>query len=507
MIEDQNIADLNDLLLALSARMNSLNVRMDKVIEEANFVTARNLADSSENMKISEGDTAWILYSTGLVIFMTIPGLAIFYAGMARVRNVLATVLQVGSICALITFLWVCFGYSLSFGPPSADSKGNPFFGNGDRLWLEGMTLHTSHQLAPNLPESVFCSFQLAFAIMTASLICTSIAHKFRYFPMLLFIAIWHFVVYCPITYSIWHPDGFLYKAGVLDWAGGYVVHITSGVSTLVCTGVVGNTTTRAQNAHNILYSFIGCCILWMGWYGFNSGSAYSANSRAATTVLNTQISASLSGLSWMAVEWMKRGKPSVLGMCSGSIAGLVCVTPAAGHVSPTGAFFIGLYGGPLCYLGCKLKEYFGFGDAFDASGVHATGGIIGVISTAFFATKTVGTKNGVYYAATGAGGHHLGIQLYGLVVVIGWTVVATYVILKLIDAVIGLAAENTDDDDFGNTVFVHRPHARKLQNTLPVISEEGSVRSSSVAFEHILPTPKQFEVIAIQAPENVAEL
>ena len=318
MIEDHQVADLQNVLLALSARMSSLEVKMDKIIENANTAVVRHLEDSSsENIRISDGDTAWILYSTGLIIFMTIPGLAIFYAGMARVRNVLATVMQVASICVLITFLWICFGYSLSFGPPSADSKGNSVIGNGDRLWLQGMTLETAHQLAPNLPESVFCSFQLAFAIMTASLICTSIAHKFRYIPMLLFISIWHFVVYCPTAHSVWHPDGFLFKAGVLDWAGGYVVHITSGVSTLVCAIVVGKTTTRAHQAHNILYSFIGCCILWMGWYGFNAGSAYSADSRASTTLLNTQISASLSGLSWMAVEWIKRGKPSVLGMCS----------------------------------------------------------------------------------------------------------------------------------------------------------------------------------------------
>ena len=284
------------------------------------------------------------------------------------------------------------------------------------------------------------------------------------------------------------------------------MVHITSGVSTLVCAIVVGKTTTRAHQAHNILYSFIGCCILWMGWYGFNAGSAYSADSRASTTLLNTQISASLSGLSWMAVEWIKRGKPSVLGMCSGSIAGLVCITPAAGHISPTGAFFIGLYGGPLCYLGCKLKEHFGFSDTFDASGVHATGGIIGVISTAFFASKSNGKENGVYYAATGAGGHHLALQLYGLVVVVGWTAVATFLILKAIDASIGLAAEAAEDDP-SDTVFANPPYTRKLQNMLPAITEEASNRSSSVAFEYVVPTPKQFEVVTIQAPENVAEL
>lgn len=287
--------------------------------------------------------------------------------------------MQIFTIACLVTFLWLIFGYSLAFSPAQPNGHKNEVYGNADRLWLQGMMINTAHSLAPTIPEALFCAYQLTFAIITAGLICGAFADRMKYHSMIIFITFWHLIVYCPLAHSNWHPSGWMYQLGVLDFAGGNVVHICSGVSGLAAVMVIGNRKgfgSERFEPHNILITFMGMSMLWVGWYGFNAGSAYAANSRAAYALLATQIATSVSSLMWMFTEWGVRKQPSILGMINGAIAGLVCITPAAGYVDMTGAFFIGFFGGPLCYLGAQLKHYLGFDDALDAFGVHAIGGI-----------------------------------------------------------------------------------------------------------------------------------
>ncbi|CAM9849795.1 unnamed protein product, partial [Ectocarpus fasciculatus] len=395
------------------------------------------------------GDTSWQLGATSLVLFMTLPGLALYYAGMVRVTNVLATVMQVISIACVISILWMVVGYSFAFGPANAGTEGSAVYGDGSRIWLRGMSPHTAHQMAPTIPEPVFCAYQLTFAVITPALIAGSFADRMKYLPMLMFIMLWHVAVYCPLAHSFWHPDGYLFKAGSLDFSGGNVVHVSSGISGLVSAFVLGHRKgyrLEKFEPHNIIFSFMGACMLWVGWLGFNAGSAYHADGRASMALLVTHICAATTSITWTVVEWAQRGKPSVLGAVSGAIAGLVCVTPGSGYINPDGAFFIGLFGGPLCYLGCQLKHYFGFDDALDSFGVHAVGGVVGVIATGFLATADVGGYDGVFYSTDGHGWHRLAKQLYGLVVAIGWSAVGTYAILKAIDHSVGLRVSAEDE-------------------------------------------------------------
>jgi len=408
------------------------------------------------NVNLNSGDTAWMLTSCALVLFMTIPGLALYYSGMVRKKNVLSTVMQSFSITCLITVLWLAFGYSLAFGPANDDNHSSLVIGNASRFWLQGMSISTYHQLAPTIPESVYCMFQLTFAIITPALICGSFADRMKYGPMLVFIAFWHILVYCPIAHVTWHPDGFLFQYGALDYAGGLVVHISSGVSGLVATIVLGHRKGYGKEnfePHNILLSFVGSSMLWVGWFGFNAGSAVTAGENAGYAMLATQISSATAALSWMLTEWIVRGKPSVLGMVSGSIAGLVGITPASGFVDMTAAFIIGLVSGPICYFGAQLKRYFGYDDALDAFGVHAVGGIVGAIATGFFANPDVtnggtGTHNGVYYANTYDGGRQLGAQLYAIVVAVFYSAVMTFIILIVLDNILGLRVTEQEEED-----------------------------------------------------------
>ena len=353
------------------------------------------------------------------------------------------------------------FGYSLSFAPAQTNGHTNEVYGNADRLWLRGMMIKTTHMLAPTIPEALFCAYQLAFAIITAGLICGSFADRMKYHSMIIFITFWHIIVYCPLAHSNWHPQGWLYQLGVLDYAGGNVVHICSGVSGLATVLVIGNRKGFGKERfepHNILVTFMGMSMLWVGWYGFNAGSAYGANHNACYALLATQISTSVSALMWMFTEWGVRKQPSILGMINGAIAGLVCITPAAGFVDMTGAFFIGFFGGPLCYLGAQLKHYLGFDDALDAFGVHAIGGIVGGLAVGFFATDQVGLPFsygeaagkpilGVYYAGVKVGGHQLGIQCVGIAFAIGWSFIWTWCILQIIDKTIGLRVSMQDEE------------------------------------------------------------
>lgn len=430
MGSQERVQLLRDAIAALSAR----------VVELEDLQSARRELSSGS---MTSGDIAWMLSATSLVLLMTLPGLTLYYAGMVRIRNVLTTIMQVFSIACIVTVLWMFCGYSLAFGPVHAGGGGDyPVFGDGSRMWLRGMSLHSAHDLAPHIPEPLFCAYQLMFAIITPSLICGSIVDRMSYPPLLIFTCCWHVLVYCAVCHSVWHPGGFLYEAGNLDYAGGGVVHLSSGVSGMVFAFMLGPRQGFGMDRyepHNILFSFIGACMLWVGWFGFNAGSAFAANENAAMAQLCSQLAAAASALSWLAVEWKLRGKPSVLGLISGAFAGLVCVTPASGYINTTGAFFIGLYGGPICYLGCQIKHYVGCDDALDVFGIHAVGGIVGAISTAFYATHTVGGENGIYYASRVDGWHLLGVQLYAICVIAGWSAFATFAILKSIDMTIGL--------------------------------------------------------------------
>lgn len=427
---------------------------------------------SLETTGISDGDSAWMLTATALVFLMTMPGLAIYYAGMIRAKNVLACAMQIFTITCLITFIWQLLGYTLSFSPITdgsynTDGAAYSLYGGLERFWFRGMTLETTHQMAPTIPESVFCAYQLTFAIVTAALIFGSFADRMKYAPMIVYMAFWHLLVYCPIAHSNWHPTGWLNKLGVLDYAGGNVVHISSGVSGLITVLVIGNRKGFGVDKfepHNVLLTFMGMSMLWVGWTGFNGGAAFNAGPQACYSVLNTLIAASSSALMWMLAEWGYRQQPSILGMISGAIAGLVCITPAAGFVSTTGAFLIGLVGGPLCFIGAQLKHWVGFDDALDGFGVHAVGGIIGGISVGFFADPAItGGPAGVYYASFSVGGYQLAVQIVGVLFSIGWSSVGTYLILAAIDTAVGLRISEEDEIEGDN--FILSCHALFYSN------------------------------------------
>eukprot|EP00981_Chlorochromonas_danica_P002297 scaffold440_cov277-Ochromonas_danica.AAC.31 len=405
------------------------------------------------------GDTAWMLTSTALVLFMTLPGLFLYYGGMARTKNVISIIMQTVSTAALITFLWLAFGYSLSFAPAQGYEPRACIFGNRDRFWFTDMKLRTYHQLAPTIPEAVFCTYQLGFAIITACLMIGSFADRMKFTSMLLLMSLWHLTVYCPTAHSMWHPNGFLYHAGVLDYAGGNVVHITSGISGLVIAIYLGPRKGFGKDRfdpHNILFTAVGACMLWVGWFGFNAGSALASNDRAAMAMLITQIGCSMAALTWMINEWIVMGHPTVQGLVSGAIAGLVAITPAAGYVDHTGAFIIGLVAGPICYGGVQLKHWFGYDDALDGFGVHGVGGITGGLLLGFFATdKITGHDNGVFYSDTHNGGMQWAHQLYAIVVTVGWSIFMTTIIVYVVDMILGLRV-SAEQEEEGLDISLH---------------------------------------------------
>jgi len=446
MSQEERISQLEALVAQLSQTVQQNS-------NQGNGVVSRMLQNGGNGSQLNDGDTAWMLASSALVLFMTLPGLALYYSGMCRTKNVLTIVMQTFTITCIITFEWLCFGYSLTFGPSSPPVPGSNDYaviGSSDRMWLNGLTVNGSNYLAPTIPETVFCMFQLTFAIITAALISGSFAERMKYIPMMIFIAVWHLLVYCPVAHSVWHPTGFLFKAGALDYAGGDVVHICSGVSGLVAAIVLGKRKGFGKerfDPHNILVTFMGMAMLWVGWFGFNAGSAVSAGGRAGYAMLNTQIATALASMSWMVTDWYWNGQPSVLGMISGAVSGLVAITPACGYVDQTGAFIIGLIAGPICFFGAILKHYVGYDDALDAFGVHAIGGITGGIALGFFANPMItGTDAGVYYTGLHTGGHQLASQLYAIVVTIGWSAFMTFIILKAIDMTIGLRVSLEDE-------------------------------------------------------------
>jgi ammonium transporter, Amt family len=384
---------------------------------------------------LSAGDTAWMLTSTALVLLMTIPGLALFYGGMVRKKNVLATVMQSFAITCLVTVLWMIVGYSLAF----TDGGGvNAYVGGLERFFLAGMGVDT---LSGTIPESVFMCFQMTFAIITPALICGAFADRMKFSAMLWFMGLWSLIVYSPIAHWVW-GGGFLADAGVLDFAGGTVVHINAGVAGLVCALVLGKRVglgSENMAPHNLTLSVIGASLLWVGWFGFNAGSELASDGRAGMAMTVTQIATAAAALAWMFGEWIAKGKPSVLGIASGAVAGLVAITPASGFVDPTGALIIGIVAGIVCLWAVVwLKPALGYDDSLDAFGVHAIGGIAGALLTGVFAREAVGGSPGLIDGNAG----QVITQLYGIVATIVWTGVGAFVILKVVDAIVGLRVD-----------------------------------------------------------------
>ncbi len=389
----------------------------------------------AQEAKLDTGDTAWMLTSTALVLMMTIPGLAMFYGGMVRRKNVLATAMQSFAVTCLMTVLWMVIGYSLAF----TDGGGaNAFVGGLDQVLLRGIGIDS---LSGTIPESVFMTFQMTFAIITPALITGAFADRMKFSSMLVFLGVWMLVVYAPITHWVW-GGGFLGDAGVLDFAGGTVVHINAGVAGLITALVLGKRRGYGREnmaPHNLTLSVIGASLLWVGWFGFNAGSAVAANGSAGMAMAVTQIAAAAAALAWMFAEWKFRGKPSVLGIISGAVAGLVAITPASGYVAPGGALLIGLASGAACFWGAtKLKNMIGYDDSLDAFGVHGIGGIVGALLTGVFAVEAIGGTAGLLEGNAG----QVITQIEGIAATVIYCAVATFVILKIVDAVMGLRVD-----------------------------------------------------------------
>ncbi len=400
--------------------------------------------------KLDTGDTAWMLVSTALVLMMTIPGLALFYGGMVRKKNVLSTVMQSFAITCMISVLWLIVGYSLAFTP------GSTIIGGLSRIFMAGLTLDGVHELAKTIPETVFMCFQLTFAIITPALIAGAFAERMKFSAMMWFMALWSLIVYAPIAHWVW-GGGFLGDWGVLDFAGGTVVHINAGVAGLVCALVIGKRKgfgTENMAPFNLVYSVIGAALLWVGWFGFNAGSAVGASPNAGMAMAVTQFASAAAAMAWMFAEWVTRGKPSVLGIISGAVAGLVAITPASGFVTPMGSLAIGIVAGLICFWGATgLKKAMGYDDSLDAFGVHGIGGFVGAILTGVFAVEVIGGE-GKKGLIDGNAGQVL-TQLWGALVCIAWCAIATFIILKIVDALIGLRV-TTEEEVEGLDINLH---------------------------------------------------
>jgi Amt family ammonium transporter len=394
--------------------------------------------DAAAAPKHDTGDTAWLLTSTALVLMMTIPGLGLFYGGMVRKKNVLATVMQSFAITCLVTVLWMIMGYSMAF----TEGSMNAWIGSFSKWFLAGVGATTTNSLAATIPETVFITFQMTFAIITPALIAGAFAERMKFSAMMWFMGLWLLLVYCPIAHWVW-GGGFLGGAGVLDFAGGTVVHINAGVAGLMCALILGKRKgygTVNTAPHNLTWSFIGASLLWVGWFGFNAGSAVAANALAGAAMINTQVATAAAALAWMFCEWIVIKKPSLLGILSGAVAGLVAVTPASGFVNPTGALIIGIVAGIGCYIAAvHVKKALGYDDSLDAFGVHGVGGIIGALLTGVFADVAVNELGKDASFVT---------QFYGVAVTFIYTAVMSAIILLVLKAVIGLRPTPQEEEE-----------------------------------------------------------
>ena len=406
-------------------------------------------ADEVAAPVLNSGDTAWMLTSTALVLFMTIPGLALFYGGMVRSKNILSVMMQCFAITGLISILWVVYGYSMAFDTTGMEANVvnfNSFVGGLSKAFLAGITPASITGPAALFPEAVFVTFQMTFAIITPALIVGAFAERMKFSAMLIFMAIWFTLVYAPIAHMVWSGvGGLLWDWGVLDFAGGTVVHINAGVAGLVACLVLGKRKgfpTTPMAPHNLGYTLVGAAMLWVGWFGFNAGSAAAANGTAGMAMLVTQIATAAAALGWMFAEWLTHGKPSALGIASGVVAGLVAVTPAAGTVGPMGGLIIGLAAGVVCFFcATSLKRKLGYDDSLDAFGVHGIGGILGAILTGVFAAPSLGGFGTVTDIAA-----QVWIQCKGVGFTVIYTAIVTFIILKVLDMVMGLRVTEEEE-------------------------------------------------------------
>lgn len=416
----------------------------------------------------SAGDNAWMLVSAALVLMMTGPGLALFYGGLVRRKNTLAIMMQSFLLMALISVLWALVGYSLCFG-------GNgPVIGGFEHAFLRGVGAEPNPDYAGTIPQATFMIYQLMFAIITPALITGATAERMKFSGTVLFLTLWFLVVYAPLAHMVWGKGGFLNaslggKFPTLDFAGGTVVHISSGVSALVCALYLGKRAgypKQPMPPHSLVLSFIGACLLWVGWFGFNAGSALAANSLATSAFVATHFATAAAAISWSLAEWIKNGRPSALGAISGAVAGLVAITPAAGFVGPMSALVIGFIAGLVCYwMVTKVKSIFGYDDALDAFGVHGAGGTIGALLTGIFAQQVINPIFGAGKPVGGMDGHwaQLGNQLVGVLIAWGFALVGTIVLLKITDMITGLRVTETEEIE-GLDITQHGEEAYNLE-------------------------------------------
>jgi Amt family ammonium transporter len=446
------MASVPDLASASSAPATQAQITALQQAVDANKAAAAAAAASAQ----SAGDNAWMLVSSALVLLMTGPGLALFYGGLVRKKNILGTMMQSFAMMCLVTVLWAIVGYSLAFG------HGSAFIGGFDHLFLRGVTLTPNADYAATIPEQTFMIYQLMFAIITPALICGAFAERMKFSAMALFLSLWSLIVYCPMAHMVWGADGLLSLNNPhaplpsLDFAGGTVVHITSGVSALICCLYLGKRIGYPHTKmapHSMVLSFIGACLLWVGWFGFNAGSALAASPLATSAFVNTHFATAAAAIGWSIGEWIHNGKPTALGAISGAVAGLVAITPASGFVQPMSALVIGLVAGVVCFLMVfMVKSFFGYDDSLDAFGVHGAGGTVGALLTGIFAVSII---NPVFKNAAGnplpsgaMDGHwgQLLNQSAGVAIAWGISIIGTLVLLFVVDKLVGLRLSAEDE-------------------------------------------------------------
>lgn len=398
--------------------------------------------------EVSAGDTAWMLTATALVLFMTIPGLALFYAGMVRSKNVLSVLMQCFAITCLVTVIWILWGYSIAFGGEGA------LWGGLSKAFLAGVGVDS---VSGTIPETVFVTFQMTFAIITPALIVGAFVDRMKFSALLVFVALWVTFVYAPITHWVWGDGGWLAARGILDFAGGTVVHINAGIAALVTALVLGKRKGfpgTAMPPHNLTLSVIGASMLWVGWFGFNAGSELAADGTAGMAMLVTQVATACAALGWMIAEWITHKKASVLGIITGAVAGLVAITPASGSVGPMGALAIGLAAGVVCFFASTtLKRAMGYDDSLDVFGVHCVGGIVGAMLTGVFCAEALGGSG--FGVDSGTMGGQLMAQATGVLATLVYTSVATFILLKFVDLIVGLRVSE-EDESIGLDVALH---------------------------------------------------
>ncbi len=402
--------------------------------------------------EVDGANTAWILTATALVLFMTVPGLSLFYAGLVRSKNVLSILMQCFAITALISVIWLVFGYSMAFGPAE-----NPFWGGLSKAFLNGVN---KDSVWGDIPESLFIAFQMTFAIITPALIVGAFAERIKFSSMLLFSGLWSIFVYFPVCHWVWAEEGWLYQMGLLDYAGGTVVHVTAGVAAVITAVMLGarkGFLVTPMMPHNLTMTITGAGMLWVGWFGFNAGSALAANGSAGMALLATHLSASAGALTWMTIEWVRHGKPSGLGAVTGMVAGLATITPASGSVGPGGALILGIMGGLLCFTATYyLKQKIKIDDSLDVFPVHGVGGILGTLLAGVFVSQELGVFSGNGYAEGMDMASQLGVQVVGILATGVYTAVVTIILFKLVGVMTSGVRVSEDEEQIGLDISDH---------------------------------------------------